>query len=97
MVRTRFVDELACDIPEGSAGRGCGQAPRGNEPPPLPLPPVSIEQMLATQNNLMIAQNDLMRRLVENNECRGVGRPQHPRQQDLYSSYSKYVSQSIIQ
>jgi hypothetical protein len=46
MGRTRSVDELACDIPEGSAGRGRGQAPRGNEPPPPPPPPVSIEQML---------------------------------------------------
>jgi hypothetical protein len=30
VVRTRSVDELACDIPEGSVGRGHGQAPRGN-------------------------------------------------------------------
>jgi hypothetical protein len=42
MVRTRSMDELAFDILEGSAGRGRGQAPRGNEPPPPPSPPVDI-------------------------------------------------------
>jgi hypothetical protein len=30
VVHTRSVDELECDIPKGSVGRGHGQAPRGN-------------------------------------------------------------------
>jgi hypothetical protein len=76
MVRTQSVDELACDIPEGSVGHERGQAPCGNEPPPLASPPVSIEQMLATQNNLKTMQNDLMRRMVENDERHGSGHPQ---------------------
>jgi hypothetical protein len=62
MVRTRTFEELNLDNPEGSVGRGCGQVPRGGAPPP---PPVSPEQLLATQN-------DLMRRLVENDERRGA-------------------------
>jgi hypothetical protein len=80
MVHTQSVDELAFDILEGSTGRGRSQALRGNEPPPPPLPPVDIAQMLPTQNNLMTTQNDLIRRMVENDECRGAGRSQHPRQ-----------------
>jgi hypothetical protein len=43
-----------------------GQVPRGGAPPP---PPVSLEQLLAMQN-------DLMRRLVENDEHRGAERQQ---------------------
>jgi hypothetical protein len=65
MVHTRTTEELILDILEGSARCGCGQAPRGNAPPPPPRPPVNLEQLLATQN-------DLMRRLVENNERRGL-------------------------
>jgi hypothetical protein len=60
MVRTRAFEDPILDIPESSTGRGHAQAPRGNAPPHLP---VSLEQLLATQN-------DLMRRLVENDECR---------------------------
>jgi hypothetical protein len=60
MVHTQSADELVLDIPEPSTGHG--QAP-------LPLP-VDIAQMLATQHNLMTTQNDLMMRLVENNERR---------------------------
>jgi hypothetical protein len=66
MVRTRTVEELNLDRPEGSVGRGRGQIPRGGAPPP---PPVSLEQLLAMQN-------DLRRRLVENDECRGAERQQ---------------------
>ena len=78
MVRTRSADEAVLDLPETSAGRGRGQLPRApprgqGTPPPPPRPPVSLEQLLATQN-------DLMRRLVENDERRGMGRQQHPRQ-----------------
>jgi hypothetical protein len=45
------------NIPEGSVRHGHGQVPHGGAPPPPPRPPVSLEQLLATQN-------DLMRRLV---------------------------------
>jgi hypothetical protein len=64
MVRTRTSDDPILNIPDGSVGRGRDQVPRGGVPPP-PRPPVSLEQLLATQN-------DLMRRLVENNEHRGA-------------------------
>jgi hypothetical protein len=67
MVRTRIFEELSFDSPEGSVGRGHGQVPRGSAPPPPPRPPVSLEQLLATQN-------DLMRRLIENDEHRGAER-----------------------
>jgi hypothetical protein len=67
MVRTRTFEELNHDSPEGSLGRGRGHVPRGGAPPPPPPPPVSLEQLLATQN-------DLMRRLVENDEHRGAKR-----------------------
>jgi hypothetical protein len=50
MVRTRTSEDAILDIPEGSVGRGLGQVPCGSAPP---LPPVSLEQLLATQNNLM--------------------------------------------
>jgi hypothetical protein len=66
MVRTRTVEEFNLDSPEGSVGCGRGQIPRGGAPPP---PPVSLEQLLATQN-------DLMRRLLENDECCGAERQQ---------------------
>jgi hypothetical protein len=76
MVHTRSTEESVLNIPKPSTGRG--QAPRGlqrgNAPPPPPLClPVNLEQLLATQN-------ELMRMLIENDTCRGVGRPQHPRQ-----------------
>jgi hypothetical protein len=65
MVRTRTFEDSILDIPEVSVGRGCGQVPLGGTPPLPPRPPVSLEQLLATQN-------DLMRRLVENDECHGA-------------------------
>jgi hypothetical protein len=55
------------DISKGFVGRGHGQVQCSNAPPPPPHPPVSLEQLLATQNNLM-------RRLVENDEHRGAER-----------------------
>jgi hypothetical protein len=67
MVHTRTFEELSLNSPEGSAGHGRGQVPRGGAPPPPPHLSISLEQLLATQN-------DLMRRLVENDECRGVER-----------------------
>jgi hypothetical protein len=71
MVCTRTFEELSLDIPEGSAGRGQGQVPHGGAPP---RPHVSLEQLLATQN-------DLMRRLVENDEHCGA-ECQQPRHQE---------------
>jgi hypothetical protein len=65
MMRTRTFEELSRNSPEGSAGHGRGQVPRGGAPPPPPRPPVSLEQLLATQN-------DLMRRLIENDEHHGA-------------------------
>jgi hypothetical protein len=62
-------------IPKGSAGhgRGCGKALCGNPSPPPPLcASVSIEQLLATQNELMSV-------LMQNEEHHGVERPQHHR------------------
>jgi hypothetical protein len=47
MVRTRTVEELNLDRPEGSAGCGRDQIPRGDAPPLPPPPPVSLEQLLA--------------------------------------------------
>jgi hypothetical protein len=70
IVRTRTFKELSLDSPEGSVGRGRGQVPRGSAPPPPPGPPVNLKQLLATQN-------DLMGRLIENDEHRGVERQQH--------------------
>jgi hypothetical protein len=69
MVHTRTSKDSILDIPEGSVGRGRGQVPRGGAPPPPSPPPISLEQLLATQN-------DLMRRLVVNNERRGAERQQ---------------------
>jgi hypothetical protein len=62
MVHTRTSEDSILNTLEGSVGRGCGQVPCGSAPPP---PPVSLEQLL-------VAQNDLMRRLVENDERHGA-------------------------
>jgi hypothetical protein len=59
MVRTKTSEGPILNIPEGSIRRERGQVPCGGAPP---HPPVSLDQLLATQN-------DLMRRLVENDEC----------------------------
>jgi hypothetical protein len=53
MVHTRTFKDPILDIPESSAEHGRGQAPHGNAPPPPPRLPVSLEQLLATQNDLM--------------------------------------------
>jgi hypothetical protein len=73
MVHTRSIEDHVLDIPKLLVGHGQAPLilPRGPAlPPPLPHPQVSIEQLLAMKN-------DLMRRLVENDEHRGAGRPQH--------------------
>jgi hypothetical protein len=80
-VRTRTSENSILDIPEGSVGHGRGQVPRGGAPPP---PPVGLEQLLATQN-------DLMRRLVENDECHGAKR-QQPQHQERDSSYLNFLA-----
>jgi hypothetical protein len=84
MVHTRTSEGSILNIPEGSVGRGCGQVPRGGAPCPPPRPPVGLEQLLATQN-------DLMRRLVENDECRGAEH-QQPRHQERDSLYSNFLA-----
>jgi hypothetical protein len=74
MVHKRTTDDDMLDILEGSAphGRGRGQPSHGNAPPPPPHSPISSEQLLATQNELMTL-------LIQNEARRGVERPQHPR------------------
>jgi hypothetical protein len=84
MVHTRTFEELSFNSPEGSAGRERGQVPHGSAPPPLARSPVSLKQLLATQN-------DLMRRLIKNDEHRGAER-QQPRHQERDSSYSDFLA-----
>jgi hypothetical protein len=72
MMHTGTSEDPILDIPEGSVRRGHGQVQRDGAPPPPPHPLVSLEQLLATQN-------DLMRRLVENDEHYGAER-QPPQQ-----------------
>jgi hypothetical protein len=84
MVRTRTSEDPILDISEGSARCGNGQAPRGNTPPPTPHPLVSLEQLLATQNNLI-------RRLVVNDEHCGA-KCQQPQHQERDLSYSNFLA-----
>jgi hypothetical protein len=74
MVRMRATEDDVLDIPKGSTPhrRGCGQPSRGNAPPPPPHPPVSLEQLLTTQNELMTL-------LIQNEAHHGAERLQHPR------------------
>jgi hypothetical protein len=85
MVRTRTFEDSILDIPEGSVGCGRGQVPCGGAPPP---PPVSLEQLLATQN-------ELMRRMIENDEHRGTER-QQPHHQERDSSYSDFLATHLL-
>jgi hypothetical protein len=86
MVRTRTTDDDVLDFHEGSAphGRGRGQPSRGNASPPPPHPLVSMEQLLATQNELMTL-------LIQNEARRGAEHQQHPRYQDVNKSYSEFL------
>jgi hypothetical protein len=86
MVRTRATDDDVFDISKGSAsrGRGRGQPPRGNALPPPPHPPVSLEQLLTMQNELMTL-------LIQNERRRGAERLQQPRHQDMNTSYSEFL------
>jgi hypothetical protein len=72
MVRTRATEDATHDIPEGFAGRGRGrwQAPHANPPPPPLRAPINIEELLVTQNELMMV-------LVQNEAHHGMDRPQH--------------------
>jgi hypothetical protein len=81
MVHTRTSEELSLNIPKGSARRGYSHVPCGGAPP---RPPVSLEQLLSTQN-------DLMRRLVENKERHGAAR-QQPRHQERDSLYLDFLA-----
>jgi hypothetical protein len=47
--------------------------------------------MLTTQNNLMTIQNDVMRRMVENDKHRGA-ECQQPRHQEKDSSYVDFLA-----
>jgi hypothetical protein len=87
MVRMRTIDDDVLDIPEGSAPRGCGrgQPLHGNAPPPPPHLPVSLEQLLATLNELMTL-------LIQNEARRAAECPQHPRYQDMNMSYSEFLA-----
>jgi hypothetical protein len=87
MVRTRAIEDAVLDIPKGSAGRGRGrgQAPHANPLPHPPCAPVSIEELLATQN-------ELMRVLVQNEAHCGAGHLQHYQQQDMKMSYSDFLA-----
>jgi hypothetical protein len=87
MVHTRANGDDMLDVPEGytAHGHGRGQLSHGNGPL-LPLrPPVSLEQLLATQNELITL-------LIQNETHRGVEQPQHPRHQDMKTSYSEFLS-----
>jgi hypothetical protein len=79
MVPRTISEDPILDIPEGSVRCGRGQVPHGGAPPPPPCLPVSLEQLLATQN-------DLMRRLVENDKRRGA-EGQQARHQERDFSY----------
>jgi hypothetical protein len=86
MVLMRATEDDVLDIPKGSAPRrrGHGQPSRGNAPPPPPHLPVSLKQLLATQNELMTL-------LIQNEVRRGAEHPQHSRYQDMNTSYSEFL------
>jgi hypothetical protein len=71
-VQTRVTKDAALDILEGSTGhmRDHRKAPHTNPLPPLPHAPISIKDLLATEN-------ELMRVLMQNDAHRGADRPQH--------------------
>jgi hypothetical protein len=73
MMCTRANGDDVLDVPEGSA------------PLPPPCPPVSLEQMLATQNELMNLS-------IQNETRHGAKQPLHPRCRDMNTFYSKFLS-----
>jgi hypothetical protein len=84
MVHIRTSKDPILDILDRSVECGHGQVPRGGAPPPPPCPPISLEQLLGTQN-------DLMRKLVENDEHHGAKRRQS-QHQERDSSYSDFLA-----
>jgi phage-related tail fiber protein len=88
MVHTRTFEDTILNISEGSVRHGHDQVPRDSAPPPPPRPPVILEQLLATQN-------DLMRRVVENDERCGAEREQ-PQHQERDSSYSDFLATHAV-
>jgi hypothetical protein len=86
MVHMRATNDGVLDIPEGSAPRRCGrgQPSRGNAPSPPPHPLVSLEHLLAMQNELMAL-------VIQNEAHHGAERLQHPRYQDMDTSYSEFL------
>jgi hypothetical protein len=86
MVHTRANGDDVLNVSEGSAThrRESGQPSRGNAPPPPQRLPVSLEQLLATQNELMTL-------LIQNERRRGVEQPQHPQRQDMNTSYTEFL------
>jgi hypothetical protein len=85
MQSSRAIEDDVLDIPEGSAPRGRGPPSHGNAPPPSQHPPVSLEQLLVTQNELMTL-------LIQNEARRGAEHPQHPRYQDMNTFYSEFLA-----
>jgi hypothetical protein len=83
MVHTRTFEDSILDIPEGSIGCGHGYVPHDSAPPLPPRSPISLEQLL-------VIQNDLMRRLVENDEHHGAEH-QQPRHQERDSPYLDFL------
>jgi hypothetical protein len=73
MVHTIANGDNVLDVLEGSTAHRCGrgQPSHGNAPLPPPHPPVSLEQLLAMQNELMTL-------LIHNKTRRGAEQPQHP-------------------
>jgi hypothetical protein len=86
MVHTRATYDDVLNVPKGFAARGCGhgQLPRGNAPPPHLCLSVSLEQLLATQNELMTL-------LMQNEALHGAERLQHSRRQDMNTPYSGFL------
>jgi hypothetical protein len=90
MVHTR-TGNFTQDVPESSNARAeattneLHNAVRGTPPPPPPppLPPMSIEQLLTTQNELIM---ELMENLVQCEVC-----PPH-RQPGVETSYTDFLA-----
>jgi hypothetical protein len=72
MVQTRAAEDAALDIPKGSIGCHHGQVLHADPPPPPPRAPISIEDLLTTQK-------ELMRVLVRNEAKRGEECLEHHR------------------
>jgi hypothetical protein len=74
----KVVTNLGDDFLQNSCPRGAVP------PPPPPCLQVNLEQLLATPMELMVM-------LVDNDARHGAGCSQHPRHQDMESSYSNFL------